>query len=531
MGCAVQFHIKPNKRKSWGEHASDGWYIKTSPDHYRCHWIFVKATRAKQISDTVFFKHKYITQPTMTTDDLVIMAIQDLTNAIKENKDPRNNAQSKAITKLANALRPGNIFPIQQASERRPRVQQEQVQEKNEPLTINLPRIKIDTPPRVRFDLGANEEQPFDPTMPPQLTVASSTKPKIAASESIADRVKKRRETPSSFRQSIAERVAQWRRESASPILDQDTGKMLKYCQLLHNPKHKAIWSKAGANEFGRLAQGVGRRIDGTKTIFFIQKHEIPHGRLKDVTYIKFVSSIRTEKEDPHQIQATLGGNLIHYTDDVGTPTANLLLIKIFLNSVISTDRAKFATADLSNFYLMKPLKGPEYGRVKLTDIPDKIIGKYKLRDKATPDGWIYFKVMHSMYGLPQSGSNSHDELKERLNKDGYFKSPLVPALWKHKTQPTQFVLIVDNFGIKYFTTEDLDHLINTLKKYYDVKVDPEGKELVKIELDWDYKNRKVHLSMKPYLDKSLRRFDNVVPTKRQHSSYPHVEPKYGAKQ
>ncbi len=61
MGCAVQFHIKPNRRKSWGEHASDGWYLKTSPDHYRCHWIFLKATRAKQISDTVFFKHKYIT--------------------------------------------------------------------------------------------------------------------------------------------------------------------------------------------------------------------------------------------------------------------------------------------------------------------------------------------------------------------------------------------------------------------------------------------------------------------------------------
>ncbi len=34
MGCAVQFHIKPNRRKSWGEHASDGWYLKTSPDHY-----------------------------------------------------------------------------------------------------------------------------------------------------------------------------------------------------------------------------------------------------------------------------------------------------------------------------------------------------------------------------------------------------------------------------------------------------------------------------------------------------------------
>jgi hypothetical protein len=187
------------------------------------------------------------------------------------------------------------------------------------------------------------------------------------------------------------------------------------------------------------------------------------------------------EKEDPHRIRATLGGNLIHYPEDVGTPTANLLLIKIFLNSVISTDGAKFATADLSNFYLMMPLKRPEYGRVKQMDIPDEIIDKYKLFEKATPDGWVYFKVVRGMYGSPQSGSNSHDELEERLNKEGYFKSPLVPAFWKHKTGPTQFVLIVDDFGIKYFKKKDLDHLINTLKKNYDVKVNPEGKELVKL--------------------------------------------------
>jgi hypothetical protein len=131
--------------------------------------------------------------------------------------------------------------PFQQASECQPRVQQEQVQEKHEPLTIYPPRMQIDTPPRVRFNLGANEEQPFDPTTPPQLIVVSSAKPRIATSESIANRVKERRETPPSFGQSIAERVAQQRRESASPILNQDTGKMLEYHQLLRDPKHEAI--------------------------------------------------------------------------------------------------------------------------------------------------------------------------------------------------------------------------------------------------------------------------------------------------
>ena len=133
-------------------------------------------------------------------------------------------------------------------------------------------------------------------------------------------------------------------------------------------------------------------------------------------------------KKEPHQIRATLGGNLIHYPDDVGTPTADLLLIKKILNSTISTDGAKFATADLSNFYLMTPLKQPEYGRVKLMDIPDEIIEEYKLREKATAVGWVYFKVVRGMYGLPQSGSNSHDELEERLNKQVWCK-PRWPTL------------------------------------------------------------------------------------------------------
>jgi hypothetical protein len=36
---------------------------------------------------------------------------------------------------------------------------------------------------------------------------------------------------------------------------------------------------------------------------------------------------------------------------------------------------------------------------------------------------------------------------------------------------------------------------------------------------------------MAPYLHKALRQFDNLMPTQRQDSPYPHVEPKYGAKQ
>ncbi len=111
---------------------------------------------------------------------------------------------------------------------------------------------------------------------------------------------------------------------------------------------------------------------------------------MKDVTYIKFVCTVRTEKKNPNRMRATMGGNLINYPDDVGDPTANLLLIKIFLNSVISTKGAKFANANLANFYLMSPLKQPEYAKIKLTDIPEEVINEYNLHQLATPDGWVY---------------------------------------------------------------------------------------------------------------------------------------------
>jgi hypothetical protein len=56
MGCAVQFHIKPGRRKTFGENSADGFYLKTSEEHYRTHVVFCKKTRAKRLADTVFFQ-------------------------------------------------------------------------------------------------------------------------------------------------------------------------------------------------------------------------------------------------------------------------------------------------------------------------------------------------------------------------------------------------------------------------------------------------------------------------------------------
>ena len=83
IGCAVQFHVKPGRRRTWGEHSTDGWYIGASPEHYQTHRIFVKATCSHSLSDTVYFKHKYITQPTVTPADAIVKAFHDLMATLK----------------------------------------------------------------------------------------------------------------------------------------------------------------------------------------------------------------------------------------------------------------------------------------------------------------------------------------------------------------------------------------------------------------------------------------------------------------
>ncbi len=75
MGCEAQIHKKTDKRGTWAYHSIDGWYLFTSPEHYRTHTCHVKATKSKRRLDTVHFKHKNITNPTITHADKVMQAL------------------------------------------------------------------------------------------------------------------------------------------------------------------------------------------------------------------------------------------------------------------------------------------------------------------------------------------------------------------------------------------------------------------------------------------------------------------------
>eukprot|EP00804_Cyclotella_cryptica_P018668 CCRYP_007187-RC/>CCRYP_007187-RC protein AED:0.39 eAED:0.39 QI:0/0/0/1/0/0/2/0/276 len=179
------------------------------------------------------------------------------------------------------------------------------------------------------------------------------------------------------------------------------------------------------------------------------------------------------------RIRLTVGGNRINYPGDCGTPTADMITVKILLNSVISTLNAKFMTIDIKDFYLNTPMARPEYMRLKLADIPAAIIDLYKVRDIAQ-DGYVFVRIQKGI----------------KLN----------PSFWTHDWRPICFALCVDDFGVKYVGKVHAKHLINTLTGHYDISTDWDGRRYIGLTLQWDYRNRTVRLSMPGYCEKP----DNV---------------------
>ena len=176
----------------------------------------------------------------------------------------------------------------------------------------------------------------------------------------------------------------------AGAVLDHVSGELLEYCHLMRRPEYQEVWGKAFGKEIGRLVQGIPGIVEGTDTIDFIEKQNVPHDRFKDCTYARIVASHQPKKAVPNRIRITVGGNKINCPGNVSTPTADLLTVKLLLNSVISTKGAKFMTVDIANVYLCTPLPQKEYLRIKLADFPDSIIEQYNLKQKMTLEGFVY---------------------------------------------------------------------------------------------------------------------------------------------
>ena len=124
-------------------------------------------------------------------------------------------------------------------------------------------------------------------------------------------------------------------------------------------------------------------------------------------------------------------------------------------------------------------------------------------------------RVEKGMYGLPHAGIIAQKLLEERLEAHQYRQSTTTPGFWKHDWHPISFTLVVDDFGVKYVGKEHANHLFAVLGQNYVVDDNEKGKKYCGINLEWDYKSRKVHLSMPGYCAEALHRFQHTASKKK----------------
>ena len=70
-----------------------------------------------------------------------------------------------------------------------------------------------------------------------------------------------------------------------------------------------------------------------------------------------------------------------------------MLVFKVLINSVVSTEGAKCLMIDIKNFYLCTPLKRYEYVRMHLSDFPEDVIEQYGLKAIANKDGMVFVEI------------------------------------------------------------------------------------------------------------------------------------------
>ena len=89
---------------------------------------------------------------------------------------------------------------------------------------------------------------------------------------------------------------------------------------------------------------------------------------------------------------------------------------------------------------------------------------------------------------------------------------------------------MVDDFCVQYSSDTDAKRFVNALKAKYPITVDMNAAKYIGINLEWDYKLKRVTLSMPEYVKTALHKFRHVPQQHPQHSPHAHLTPSYGQK-
>ncbi len=145
-----------------------------------------------------------------------------------------------------------------------------------------------------------------------------------------------------------------WPEHFACPMVHPVTGETIScYKKLMNDPAMAETGQTAFGKDFGGMLQGnnkMGQK--GTNAMFVMSHDEIQHvlNTGRKFTHGNPVIDYQPQKEDPHRIQITVGGNLITYPSSPSIRTVDLDTAKLHWNSVMSTKGAKYMCLDVKFF-------------------------------------------------------------------------------------------------------------------------------------------------------------------------------------
>ena len=145
-------------------------------------------------------------------------------------------------------------------------------------------------------------------------------------------------------------------------------------------------------------------------------------------------------------------------------------------------------------------------------------------------NGHVYIEIRKGMYGLKEVGILAFNYLVENWAPHGYYSCRYTPGLWKYKIRSTTFILCVDDFGIKNYNEDDLNHLLDALHTKYEIATDRSGTHYTGLTIAWSYEQGHVDISMPDYVLKALQKFQHTPPLQRQHAPHKWTDPEYGQK-
>jgi hypothetical protein len=151
--------------------------------------------------------------------------------------------------------------------------------------------------------------------------------------------------------------------------------------------------------------------------------------------------------------RGTAGGDRLTVSSLVSTAVASHPLANCLFNAVVSED-AHFGTVDLTDFYLGTTNPNPPFIKIFPDPYPPEVLSRLRLApftktDRRTGRPYCLFRMDKTIYGLKESGKLSNECLVGLLSQWGFVQTS-TPCLFRHPTRSIAFVLVVDDFGIKY---------------------------------------------------------------------------------